>query len=299
MFADIQRLILDAAQGLNLNFDYSSLHGHDDRERYYESGCHSSFHAVVPKRGCVAGDPGGKLGVALLGDSKAAQWFYALEMVAAERKWRLQAYTKAGCPPLPLQFHFPLSPGGAYHECEEWQRLLLWRLREDPPDLALLGFSNGYFHRSGRALHGGEWGDALHRAVGEIRELEIRPVLLLDTPYPEFDVAACLYHAGVDSDPLHCAPRRAGALFSEARAGLAAAAAELGVPIIDPADWFCTPEAAAAPGDEADGGGGDAAGGVCPAVVGGVLVYRDAIHATTRYTRLLAGHLAQALAAFA
>jgi lysophospholipase L1-like esterase len=299
---DVERHVRDAAQGLNLNFDDTLLSAEDDRERYYSSGCHSSFQAVVPKRGCLAGDPLGNSTVALLGDSKAAQWFPALDMVAAERRWQLQAYTKAGCPPIPIPFHYPLAPDGAYRECDEWQRLLLWRLRADPPRVAVLGFFNGYLHRSGRALRGAEWRAALRGAVGELRALGVRPALLLDTPLPEFDAAACLYHAAAaHADPLHCALRRSDALNAAARAALSAAAAELGVPVVDPADWFCTPDPGAeGPGAEGDEAGSDeaggASGGVCPAVVDGVPVYRDYIHATAAYTRRLARRLADALA---
>jgi hypothetical protein len=293
---DVERSVRDAAQGLKLNFDYTLLSAPDDHQRYYASGCHSSFQAVVPKRGCLAGDLIGNSTVALLGDSKAAQWFHALEMVAAERRFQLQAYTKAGCPPIPIPFHYPLAPDGAYRECDEWQRLLLWRLREDPPRVAVLGFFNGYLHRSGRALSDAEWWAALRGAVGELQALGVRPVLLLDTPVPEFDAAACLYHAAAaDSGPLHCALRRSGALNAAARAALSAAAAELGVPVVDPADWFCTPDAGAeGPAAEVDGAAG-ASAGVCPAVVDGVLVYRDYIHATAAYTRRLARRLADAL----
>jgi hypothetical protein len=293
---DVERLVRDAALGLNLNFDPDSLLAPDDHARYYASGCHSCFHAIVPKRGCVAGDLLGNSTVALLGDSKAAQWFHALEMVVAERQWRLQAYTKSGCPPIPIHFHHPRVPDGSYRECDEWQRLLLSRLREDTPRVAVLGFFNSYVHRSGRVLRNDEWRAALRGAVEELQALGVRPLLLLDTPYPEFDAAACLrYAVHTDSGPLHCALRRSGALNAAARAALSAAAAELGVPVVDPADWFCTPDASSDAGVEGDEVA-EALDGVCPAVIDGVLVYRDYIHATPNYTRSLARRLADALA---
>ena len=296
--ASVETLVRDAAEGRDDEFDFGGFeedfddHDHDE---YYLSGCHSHYPAIVPLRGCLAGDPHGRRTVALLGDSKAAQWFYALDAAVAERGWRLASYTKAGCPPLPLlRFHYPRTPDGVFPECEEWQRLLLWRLREEPPHTAVLSYHHeGYVHRTGRALLDAEWQDSLRGIVLQLRTLGVQQaVLLLDTPLPEFDIPDCLRHCGRDFR--RCAVPRHRALDMQTRTALAEEAAALSVPVIDPADWFCTPGAATVP----EGGAFDAtaaAGGVCPAVVGGIMVYRDGRHVSTRYTRLLARSLADAL----
>jgi hypothetical protein len=59
---------------------------------------------------------------------------------------------------------------------------------------------------------------------------------------------------------------------------LAAAANEHGASFVDVSNWFCT----------------DA---VCPAVVGGIVVYRDEHHLTDSFSRLRATQIASAIEA--
>jgi hypothetical protein len=315
--------------------DFDDTEDHDD---YYNSGCHANFQAIVPKAGCLGGHRAGNRTLALIGDSKAAQWFPSLDMVARDRGWRLLSYTKSGCPAISIPQDFPYSPDRRYHACDEWMRLLSARLAEDRPDLAVLSFSHYYTHRARRSISGAEWRRGLRAAAAQLRSLGVSPLLLLDTPHPEFSIPTCLVHSAGDAH--RCALLRTGALNAPAREALAAAAREIALPVVDPADWFCTtpaPSAAAAAAADgraaaaadqaaaaAESGGPAALGeearidqvavaaesaadfdvveaaeaaaaavGICPAVIGGVLVYLDGLHATTRYTRLLAHSLTE------
>jgi hypothetical protein len=345
----------------------------EDRDAYYASGCHSPFQAIVPKADCAGGDPAGRATIALIGDSKAAQWFFALDTVALKRRWRLLAYTKSGCPALLIPNWFPYSSTyGAYAECDEWTRLLDARLAADRPDYVLLSFSHAYVHPGFRPLAPTEWRAGLRGFAARLRASGARPALLLDTPQPEFSVPACLAHCGGESR--RCALLRSGVLNGPARAALVAAAREEGLPVVDPAGWFCAPEPSPSPpqrrpdctacaeatrtpgpadsgqapvGDgrgpepsreairleggagsapdavpghpggpappstavgDGDGAEGDLLGdaeqerrapgwedGACPAVIGGVPVYQDAMHVTVGYARRLAGVLGDAL----
>ena len=219
-----------------VSFDLS-----DDHDDYYDSGCHSNLEGKVPKAGCLGGHYAGNRTIVLIGDSKAAQWFLPLDMIARERGWRLLSYTKSGCPGISIPQHFPFTPDNRYHDCDEWMRLLPARLAEDRPDFAVLSFSHCYFHHTRRSLRGAEWRDGLLAAAARLRSLGIRPLLLLDTPRPEFSVTS--YSAG---DAHRCAVLRTGALNEPAREALTAAAQRIALPVVDPADWFCTPPAAAA-----------------------------------------------------
>jgi hypothetical protein len=316
----IEPLVREAAHGpidlTDVNFD-----DNEDHDDYYDSGCHANFQAMVPKAGCLGGQPAGSRTVALVGDSKAAQWFPSLDMVARDRGWRLLSYTKSGCPAISIPQDYPYSPDRRYHECDEWMRLLPARLAEDRPDFAVLSFSHYYFHRARRSISGAEWRDGLQAAAVQLRALGVSPLLLFDTPHPEFNIPTCLIHSAGDAH--RCALLRSGALNACAREALAAAAQEIALPVVDPADWFCTPPAAAdataasvaasggpAASEQDEAGTAESAAefdvvaaaeaeaaavGICPAVIGGVLVYLDGLHATTRYTRLLARSLAEAL----
>ncbi len=330
----IETLVREAVHG-PIDLTEVDFEDHEDHDNYYNSGCHANFQAMVPKAGCLGGHRAGNRTLALIGDSKAAQWFASLDMVASDRGWRLLSYTKSGCPAIIIPQDYPYSPDRRYHECDEWMRLLSTRLAEDRPDFAVLSFSHYYSHRAPRSISGAEWRDGLRTAAVQLRSLGISPLLLLDTPHPEFSIPTCLTHSAGDAH--YCALLRTGALNAPAREALADAAREMALPVVDPADWFCTPpvvaasvaaaaaadggaaaagdEAAAASGvptppvEEPDGAAESAADfdvvaaaeaeavavGICPAVIGGVLVYLDGLHVTTRYTRLLAGSLADAL----
>ncbi len=238
----------------------------------------------MPKAGCFAGDLGSEHSIALIGDSKAAQWFYTLDMIARERASRLQSYTKMGCPAIPIPLYFPHSSDGSYRACEEWRRIVLVRVADDRPRAAVLSFSHRYTRDAHHSIADAEWQDGLRFTAAQLRAAGIHPLLLLDTPDPGLPVDECILHS--EGNYTRCALLRSGALNGAVRAALAATARELGVPTVDPAAWFC----AAAPGVAEEEGAE-----VCPVVVGGVPVYRDDLHVSTRYTRLLARALADAL----
>jgi hypothetical protein len=289
---NIYALVQAATQERGAEDVFDEVEDSEDHEDYYGSGCHSSFHAIVPKAGCLAGDLSSQTLVALIGDSKAAQWFYALDMVARERASRLLSYTKKGCPAIPIPLHYPHSSDGMYRACDEWRRLALARVAADRPRAAVLAFSHSYTRDARRGIADADWQDGLRAAVAQLRAAGVRPLLLLDTPEPGLLVNECILHS--EGDHARCALLHSGALNQPVRAALAAAARELGVAAVDPAPWFC-----GSASGEAAGGGWDSlleeGAELCPVVVGGVPVYRDALHVTTRYTRLLARALADAL----
>ena len=68
-----------------------------DEERLRADGC-LSFEPVRVPPDCVYGDRKGKITVALVGDSHAAQWFPALADVARRHHWRIVTFTKVACP---------------------------------------------------------------------------------------------------------------------------------------------------------------------------------------------------------
>jgi hypothetical protein len=289
---NIHLLIHETAQERSTGHFYHEAEDSEDHDDYYESGCHSSFQAIVPKTGCFAGDLSSERAIALIGDSKAAQWFYALDMIARERASRLLSYTKKGCPAIPIPLYYPHSSDGSYRACDEWRRLVLARAADDRPCAAVLSFSHSYTRAARRSIADADWQDGLRTTAAQLRAAGIRPLLLLDTPEPGFEVDECIFQSA--GDHTRCALLRSGALTGAVRAALMAAARELGVPVVDPAAWFC----AAAPGTADVVSYVEAAAmeeEVCPVVVGGVSVYRDSLHVTTRYTRLLARALADAL----
>ncbi len=68
-------------------------------------------------RSCTFGDAGSLTEVVLYGDSKALQWFDALERVARESRWRLVTVLKSGC--AAIEVEAPIATRSAL--CRAWR----------------------------------------------------------------------------------------------------------------------------------------------------------------------------------
>ncbi|MFD1077745.1 acyltransferase family protein [Longispora fulva] len=190
--------------------------------------------------------------VVLLGDSQAAQWFPAVSQIAARRGLGVEVLTKQGCPLATLTVVNP-QLGREYRECTEWRRYALNRVNAWPqPKLVLAASLNAYVAdpRAG-------WDATLAGLAG-------LPVgYLRATPLPGRDVPTCV--SGALDDWRACQFPRSAAL----RPDPVADRPPTGVRVVDVDDLLC-------PGD------------ACPAVIGGVLLYRDDSHLTATLTSLLA-----------
>jgi peptidoglycan/LPS O-acetylase OafA/YrhL len=247
---------------------------HDDQARPFRDGCHVRFlETRLPP--CVYGDPASPTTVALIGDSHATHWFPALETAAAARGWRLLAHGKSTCPPLGLRLWHP-GLNRTYDECEQWQAQVLAKLRDERPEVVVLGVARHYGPEWQIDVHGDAWAAALGRRVAELRATGTRVVVLGGTPWPRQDVAQCLSeHLG---DARACTFRRSAGVDAGDVAAERAAVQAAGGTYLDVVPWLCAAE-------------------VCPVVVGNVLVYRDDNHITTHWASTLAPLVGQAVAA--
>jgi peptidoglycan/LPS O-acetylase OafA/YrhL len=234
----------------------------EDRGQLYEDGC------LVPQTErfsppCVYGDPGSKRTVVLFGNSHAMHWFPALERIATRRAWRLVALTRAGCAIGDVRFS---------SRCDAWREHTLRRIeRRERPQLVIVATSTSM---SLGVVVGGERlsPDAsrphLRRGLeGTLRRLRAsgaRVIVIKDLPRSPHDVPDC-----VSREPKRlerCAFRREqqpDQAFDEQ-----STVAVEGADAIDPAPVVC-PD------------------GLCHAVMGNALVYRDDNHLTATYARTL------------
>jgi amino acid transporter len=146
--------------------------------------------------------------------------------------------------------------------------LLMKRLRGQwpPADLAAGGFFT--MGRWGLLVNvvAVLWGAGMARSVAALQRLTARVVVLRDTPHAPFDVPAC-----ISWDPAHaagCGFRRAPGGHSDSLEYAAERAAGV------PGQVYADPTAAVCPF------------AVCPAVVSGVIVYRDDNHVTAAFAAL-------------
>lgn len=251
----------------------------DDIPDMYADGCHAAPEEDRLLK-CTYGNPGSKFVVALVGDSHAAQWQPALEMIAIDRGWRLDTYTKSGCffGDVDVWYETVNRP---YASCSAWNDLVIHAFEVAPPDLIITSTSGSY---SVAMPDGSRITDAaaapylvqgMARTWSRLAELSTLAVVL-DTPRPNLDVPLCLAE-NPDKAQLCAVSRQA----AEADSGAAIQRAAAGL---------------SSPDLVADLSADICPGASCTPVIGSVLVWRDTNHLTATYVRSLAPALEKQIA---
>lgn len=215
----------------------------------------------------------GDLTVALVGDSKAAQWASAFDEVAAEEGWRLVSYTKSSCS---FTDAVQLRDDEPYEACAEWgvnvEELLTTSERPDVVVKTAVagGAQDADGNRTPEALAQGY--ASLWDRLGE----EGIPVIAMsDTPQPGTDTPVYECVADNMDDPnAECSFGSGDGSGSEAlRAGVDASD---NATYLDMNQHVC-PD------------------GTCPAVYRNVLTYRQGSHITDTLVRVLTPELSSEL----
>ncbi|GAA3242030.1 acyltransferase family protein [Actinocorallia longicatena] len=244
------------------------------RSALYRDGCHADHQATGLPGGCVYGDPAAARTMVLFGDSHAAQWFPALEVIAREGHWRLLPMTKASCKIAEVTI---VRNGGPYAQCDTWRAAAVARIRALRPSLVILSSSDAGDAFRPEADPRRQWEGGFHATFAAIGTSGAARIVVQDSPWPLSDVPDCV---GEHPRALlaHCANRLPAAVRDTVRhEALRVAAGRDRIPVIDPAGWVC------------------GAAGRCPPVVGDTLVYRDDGHLSERYARALVPLLARRL----
>ena len=237
-----------------------------------DDGCGLSLAKSRPPE-CVYGDSRGDITVALVGDSHAAHWFPALDLVARHRGWQLVPLTKFSCVFVDMRIWSPYLKR-EYRECEVWREQVVDRLAQLRPDLVIIASDD-----EPPPITAGEddpelQGQALARLIERIPGTV---AIMVDAPRSDHDVPACL---AKHRDAIErCTTSRAAAFGPHYRRREVAAAQLSGATIVDLSDAVC-------PGDP------------CPPIIGTTLVYRDHHHLTATFAASLADVLEAALPIF-
>jgi peptidoglycan/LPS O-acetylase OafA/YrhL len=251
----------------------------DDLPLVYADDCHLSYEARTNEAACAYGVLDSGRTMVLFGDSHAAQWFPALEILAARHGLRLVSRTKSSCPSIDVTvWHKSFSR--RYAECSTWRKATLGQLTgADRPELVVLSNVRPgvlVHPRTGERLGDAEaleaWQEGTERVLRRLLDAGIRVVLIRDTPRPERHVASCVSEH-LDA-PEKCDVRRDR--VPPVREDVAVAGRVPGVEVADLTEAICRPDR-------------------CPAVSDGVLVYRDFHHLTATFVKLLAGTLDRSL----
>jgi peptidoglycan/LPS O-acetylase OafA/YrhL len=219
------------------------------KPQVYQDGCHANYGEIVSGE-CAYGDLSSNKIIVLYGDSHAAQWFPALEKLAKESEFKLVSLTKSACPAPEVR----KVQSGAYKnaDCFKWRENSIKRMRELKPAAIIL---SGYQNFSVPEDFGSRtdwWAQGQRIAFQNLRGISPKLIYISDTPHPSRDIPNCLASDGGETCDQNekSDPRISGGFIK-----------------VDPTPWLCTDK--------------------CPAVVNGVVAYRDASHISVDMSKSL------------
>lgn len=222
----------------------------------YQDGCHVNNGETI-SGDCTYG-PESENKVVLFGDSHAAQWMPVLEELAYERNFQLISLTKSACPgPAVAKVE---SGGYKNADCSEWRKNSIARIQALKP-MAVLVSGMQYFEiPDGYASRGNWWREGQARTFAALKGSSQHLIYISDTPHPLRDIPSCLA-AGRNDRCNSTEP--ADAFFTP------------GWQQINPTSWFCS--------------------ATCPAILNGVVVYRDSSHISVLASRMVKPQLLSTL----
>lgn len=219
---------------------------------------------------CTLGDTTSERTIVLIGDSAAAMWHGALDLIGQRTGWRVIALTKSNCGPASLTY-YQWQLGRAYTECDAWQDWRLDVVTQEKADIVVMaGWYDGGNQGPGRDTTPEVWRDAL---VKTIRALPRGTATFVvgGIPRPSQSPSECA--ASNPTDLTRCAIPAAEAVPSQV--SWSEAADLTGQTYIDVDPLFC-----------AD---------VCPAVIADRLVYAGRFHVSAPYAEYLSGAIEEVM----
>jgi hypothetical protein len=223
-----------------------------------EDGCHIHIGETISPR-CEYGDLSAQETIVLYGDSHAAQWLPALDLIGKKRGFKIVSLTKSACPS--SEVIKELSSQYDVDDCQSFRDNSITRIKKIQPVAVVLTsmqpFSAPYSEESARDW----WLTGESKALKRISGSTSYPIYLTDTPLPRVDIPDCLAAGRAQL----CDTSRP--ISAEVAPGLIQ---------INPTPWLC-----------AD---------TCPAIVDGVVAYRDHSHISVAMSKHLSPKLETALA---
>ena len=239
---DNQEEISQAATSLTLEQVENAV---EDKSTIYDSSCYASYESSDLGSDCQivtanGENAAGVRNVVVVGDSHAAQWLPALEVIAENEDWNLTFYGKRGCP-------FAINQHGSnesepYPACSEWNEALQERLRTDMPEVLITSnysreeiIVDGVFVRDHDAES--ELAAGMTRAWGPMIDMGVDFIVIRDTPYLGYNSPKCLTE-NIDS-PDKCRTTFQEAVINQAHPDSVAAEQLPGINMVDLTNSFC------------------------------------------------------------
>ncbi len=223
---------------------------------------------------CVFGDPHGTRTMVLYGDSHAAMWFDAVNVIAVMSHWKLVYLGKGDCPADMLTYENPPGwgrAGGEYSVCDQWHRFALDRISRLHPDLVVITQEvRGKPDGKGYSAH--QWQQGLETTFDRLGVAKSKIVVLGNIPILPQAGPQCLARNSAAVQKCSGPVVQYSTVFNRAER---AATASKGARYIDVTPWFCST--------------------ICTAIIGKYQVYWDDYHIAATYSFVLEGVLTQSL----
>jgi hypothetical protein len=208
----------------------------------------------------------------LLGDSHAGEWYPDVYGIAHDLGWDTEVLTKEGCPLASITIE-NTTLNRPYTECNQWRTNMFQRLLSEPrPRVIFIASLNRYGADTTYLANG--W----KKTLKALQTIGAPIVYLHDTPYPHFDIPICV--SGALNDWSKCSFKRDVAFHPDPL--MSGTAASHGLAARVNVDQYLCPRTIAK----------------CPAVLGGILLYRDNSHVTNTAMSLLSPIVEQELRPF-
>lgn len=242
----------------------------EDLPVLYTDGCEArQMQTAVP---CEYSS--GTFTIALVGDSHAAQYLPALQLLANAHGFRLVVFQKAAClfHPSPILVR---ASGMPRTDCETWKKAALAELLKLRPNAVIYTQATADIYNEVYMLQDAETLAAGYREIlQKLTGAGIRVGVIRDNPRPLWDVPTCALQ-----NPL-CEFKRSLILDARTDTLWKTAGTLAEVSVLDLSDYYCKDDS-------------------CPAVIGNVLVYSDGDHITASFAKTLAPAIDEWLLRFA
>jgi hypothetical protein len=245
-----------------------------------KNGCHLS-RTGLRSEPCVYGDTTSRTTVVVFGDSHAAYWFPALDVISRQQHWRLVDLTKDGCPVAEVNIAAWFRHGGPYPECTDWRATAMAQIAALHPALVIASEARYLEEPEARPLagvptgDGSAWLNGLVAVFSFLNRSARHVVFISDVPTPEQYPPGCLSRH-VSNVPTCDTKLSAAIRLPDVKRAEFELAGREHVDWVDPTSWFCTST-------------------TCPVIVGNLLVYRNIAHIEPAWSRFIAPVLADAI----
>ncbi|CAB4876888.1 unannotated protein [freshwater metagenome] len=222
-------------------------------------GCHV-HRGITKSPKCEYGDPYGRKTIVLYGDSHAAQWLPALDIIGKKNHIKVVSLTKSACSATELIL--PLSSQYSVTDCQRFRDNSIRRISALKPTAVITSSYQLFASADGNTEGKLWWQRGESKLLKRIKALTQFPVYLTDTPRPQIDIPDCLSKGDLglcdSSIPID-------------------ATTPPGFLTINPTPWLCSAK--------------------CPAIVEKLVAYRDQSHISVAMSEHLAPRLEGALRA--